>query len=85
MKYHDNNIGKLQVLAHSDTLVLISRLSAPILVGLCTWILSTVVQIKVDNAGMQSQIAGLDRRTTILEDWRNYFIGDANASGVHRR
>lgn len=60
----------LQDMANAAILVFISRLSAPILVALCAWIASNVVDAKVAIGKVQQAVEDYDKRIDGLEKWR---------------
>lgn len=66
-----NENDKIRDIANAAVLVLISRASAPLLCGICTWILVSVSHLKEDVATAMAQIGGVDTRIATIENWRN--------------
>lgn len=75
---------KLRKLADSSIMMLVSRLSVPIIAALCIWILQSVSSMQIELASALSQIQGVDTRITTLENWRNSFDAYA-AEQPHQR
>lgn len=70
----DDNSYARQI-ADSAIVILTSRLSAPLLLAVCTWIGSSIVGLKTDLAGLtgtvNASIAGINVRVGDLENWKN--------------
>lgn len=82
----DNTDDKIRKAADSAMLMLVSRLSAPLLVAVCTWILTSVLGMKTDIATIVATLDGQGKRIEQLEGWRNAldaFAADGRP-GVHR-
>lgn len=76
---------KIVKVANNAILLLASRASGLLVVGLCGWILNTTMDIKINNAAILAKLEGQDQRIKNLEDWRNYFVGDAHAANKDGR
>lgn len=74
--------SKLRKVANAAILILVSRISVPIIGALCVWILNTVSAAHDDINKIGERVSGIDTRVVNLETWRNNqnFVSDT----VHR-
>lgn len=66
----DKITKKARELANVSLLLLISRIGVPILVAICSWIASNVVDLKVAMGQVQASVVGYETRISGLEHWR---------------
>lgn len=64
---------KLRQIADSALMIFVSRLSAPIILGLCAWTLTNISDMKVTVATLTVKIEDQGARLTSVETWRSSF------------
>lgn len=72
--------SKMDQIAESSLLKILGRVSGPLLVGICIWMLKTVTDVDKGVSTLSAQYVGLDTRVHNLEDWRNYGVMTPGAS-----
>lgn len=77
--------GKLREFADSAVMMLVSRISVPMIVALCLWIAGSVSSMQRDVATAMATLAGHDKRIDMLETWRTSMDAVADeVVGRHR-
>lgn len=80
--------SKIRRAAENAAIVLISRLSGPALLGVCSYIAVSVVNLKTELAqltgNVNASIQGIAARIDNLENWRNN-LDSAALEGEHGR
>lgn len=81
----ENNDEKLGITVNSVVQMLGNRVSSFVIIGLCTWILTNVSDLKGDVRDLIATMRGQDTRIANLESWRNEFDAyAADVGGKHR-
>jgi hypothetical protein len=79
--------GKMRKAADYALLVLLSRLSGPALLGVCSYICVAVVNLKTDvaalTAGVNATIAGIQKDVDELQKWRDSLGEEDKKDGKH--
>lgn len=86
MNDDENRIRKI---ADSAILLFTYRISAPLLLGVCSWIAVSVVNLKTDLASLTGTVtaalSGIAKRVDDLEAWRNSIDSNYNSENPHVR
>lgn len=77
--------GTILKLANAAILVFVSRISAPLLLGVCGYIALSVMNLKTDVAsltsGMNATVLGIQKDIDDLKQWRNAIDGGRENHG----
>ena len=92
----DDKSGLCRKVANAAILILISRISVPMIVALCLWMAGSITELGKSVASLTAQlegkvntleakIDGIDKRADNLENWRNTFDAFANDEKIRKK